>query len=158
MIPILNEWIDAAQRDGIPIIASRDWHPPNHISFKDRGGPWPVHCVRDTHGAAFHKSLQLPNDAHVVSKAHHSDQESYSAFGDTDLAEYLHSIGVKRLWIGGLAQDYCVLQSCLDAIRHGYDVHVIVDATRAVDVNPGDGERALEQIRLSGGVLKETFR
>jgi nicotinamidase/pyrazinamidase len=156
IIPAVNEWIEAARVQDVPVIASRDWHPSDHISFQARGGPWPPHCVQDTLGAAFHRDLRLTPDTHIVSKAHSRDLESYSAFGDTNLAEMLRSWSVKRVWIAGLAQDYCVLQTSLDAIREGFEVHVIVDATRAVDVHAGDGQRALEQIRSSGGILEQT--
>jgi nicotinamidase/pyrazinamidase len=153
VIPILNKYIEAAQRQGIPVFASRDWHPANHISFKERGGPWPVHCVQNTPGAEFHPDVRLPVDVQIISKAHTPDLESYSAFGDTNLLSLLRADGIRRVWIGGLAQDYCVLQTSLDALRHGLEVVVIVDATRAVDVR--DGKRALEQIRNAGGILQE---
>jgi len=156
VIPVLNMWISEAQAKGIPVFATRDWHPTEHISFKQRGGPWPPHCVQGTHGARFHSDLKLPPNAEIVSKATTKDVESYSAFGDTDLAERLRKAGVKRVWIGGLAQDYCVRYSSLDAIRQGFEVHVIVNATRAVNVNPEDGRRALEEIQQAGGILEET--
>jgi nicotinamidase/pyrazinamidase len=154
VIPILNKYIAAAQEHGIPVFASRDWHPANHISFKERGGPWPVHCVQNTRGAEFHPDVRLPMDVQVISKAHTSDLESYSAFGDTNLSSLLRAKGIRRLWIGGLAQDYCVLHTSMDALKQGLEVVVIVDATRAVDIR--DGKRALEQIRNAGGVLEES--
>ena len=156
VIPIVNKWIEEAITAGIPVFASRDWHPPNHISFSDRGGPWPPHCIQGTHGAAFHRDLRLPSNVQIISKAHTPEKESYSAFGDTDLASRLRNAHVKRLWVGGLAQDYCVRASALDAIREGFDVHVIVDATRAVNVNPQDGQRALTEIEQAGGVLEKS--
>jgi nicotinamidase-related amidase len=154
VIPVVNTWIAEATAAGIPVFASRDWHPPNHISFTERGGPWPPHCVQGTSGAAFHADLKLPANVQVISKAHTPDRESYSAFGDTDLLSRLRSAHVKRLWIGGLAQDYCVRASALDAIREGFDVRVIVEATRAVNVSPQDGEQALAEIERAGGVLE----
>src|SRR5262245_15732315 len=108
VVPVLNRWIEDAGAAGVPIFASRDWHPPNHISFKARGGPWPPHCIQNTFGAAFHPDLRLPPGAELISKADSPDVDSYSAFGGTDLAERLHEAGVKRVWIGGLTQDYCV--------------------------------------------------
>ena len=153
VIPILNHYIAAAREQGVPVFASRDWHPADHISFKHRGGRWPVHCVQNTPGADFHPDVRLPADVQIISKAHTSDLESYSAFGDTDLSSRLRAKGIRRLWIGGLAQDYCVLQTSLDALKHGLEVVVIVDATRAVDVH--DGRKALQQIRNAGGVLQE---
>ena len=158
VVPILNRWIAEAEDTGVPVFASRDWHPPNHISFKERGGPWPPHCVQGTEGAAFHQDLKLPRDAQIISKATDPNADSYSAFGGTNLADGLRRAHVKHLWIGGLARDYCVRATALDAIREGFAVHVITDATRAVNVKPGHGDRALEEIRHAGGVLEETVQ
>jgi nicotinamidase/pyrazinamidase len=154
VIPVLNRWTQRALRDKIPIFASRDWHPPRHISFKERGGPWPPHCVQDTNGAAFHPDLELPANTEIFSKGYEVDKDSYSAFGGTNLAEKLRKAGVKRLWIGGLAQDYCVHETSLEALREGFEVHVIVDATRAVNRSPEDGKRALEQMGRAGAILE----
>src|SRR5437667_258948 len=104
VVPVLNRWIGRAEAQRIPIFASRDWHPPDHISFKARGGPWPPHCVQNTKGAAFHPDLKLPPDTEVISKADDPDKDSYSAFGGTDLATKLRRVGIRRLWIGGLTQ------------------------------------------------------
>jgi len=158
VVPVLNQWIDEANAKGIPVFASRDWHPRNHISFKSRGGPWPPHCVQGTSGAAFHSDLKLPPDVEIISKAEEADKDSYSAFGETDLAERLRERNVKRVWIGGLAQDYCVRATALDAIHQGFIVHLITGATRAVDVHPGDGQKALEEIRKAGAILEETVQ
>ena len=155
VIPVLNEWIGAAEAAGAPVYASRDWHPPNHNSFRDRGGPWPPHCIQGTRGAQFHPDLKLPVNVQVISKADTPDADSYSAFGNTDLAARLRKAGIRRLWIGGLAQDYCVLETALDALKEGFEVHLIVDATRPVNVNSGDGRRALEDIRHAGGILEQ---
>ena len=156
IIPVLNRWIAEAEAHHVPLFASRDWHPQNHISFKARGGPWPPHCVQGTHGAAFHSDLRLPPEVQIISKAQDPDKDSYSAFGGTNLAERLRRADVNNLWIGGLAEDYCVRATALDAIKEGFKVHVIRDATRAVEAQPGDGERALDEIRRAGGVLEET--
>ena len=155
VVPVLNKWIELAQRQGIPVYASRDWHPADHVSFKERGGPWPPHCVQETSGAAFHPDLKLPFRVEIISKADHPDVDSYSAFGGTDLAARLRRAGIRGLWIGGLTQDYCVRFTALDAIREGFKVHVIVAGTRAVNVNPDDGRRALEEIQRAGAVLEE---
>ncbi len=155
VVPVLNRWIEQAQRENIPIFASRDWHPPGHISFKERGGPWPPHCVQGTPGAAFHSDLHLPASAQIVSKGYLKDEDSYSAFGGTDLTERFRRAGIKRIWIGGLTQDYCVRESSLDAIREGFEVHVIVDGTRAVNVNPTDGRKALDDIQRAGAILEK---
>ena len=157
VVPILNQWIAEAEARGIPVFASRDWHPRHHISFKEQGGPWPPHCVQGTPGAAFHPHLKLPRDVRIISKGKHPNQDSYSAFGDTDLADRLRRANVKRVWIGGLAQDYCVRATALDAIQQGFKAHLITDATRAVNIRPEDGERALEDIRQSGGVLEDNL-
>jgi nicotinamidase/pyrazinamidase len=156
IVPILNQWIVEANAKGVPIFASRDWHPRSHISFKERGGPWPPHCVKGTSGAAFHPGLRLPPDVEIISKAEHPDRDSYSAFGETDLADRLREANVKNVWIGGLTQDYCVRATALDAIQQGFKVHVITDATRAVNVHPGDGQEALDEIRKAGAILEDT--
>ncbi len=158
VVPVLNQWIAEALAQGISVFASRDWHPSNHISFKERGGPWPPHCVQGSEGAVFHPELRLPANTEIVSKAQTPDQDSYSAFGGTGLAVSLRRAGVKRLWMGGLAQDYCVRASALDAIKEGFEVHLIVDATRAVNVHPGDGQNALDEIRQAGGTLETAVR
>jgi nicotinamidase/pyrazinamidase len=158
VVPVLNRWIADAEALGVPLFASRDWHPKNHISFKQRGGPWPPHCVQGTPGAAFHPDLRLPRNVEIVSKGEDPDKDNYSAFGGTDLVKRLHHAGVKNVWIGGLAQDYCVRATALDAIKDGFKVHVIADATRAVNVHQGDGKHALEEIQRAGGVLEETLQ
>src|SRR5215813_7752593 len=119
VVPILNRWIEEAQRKKIPIFLSRDWHPAHHISFKERGGPWPPHCVQGTSGAAFHESLHLPPNPEILSKGSDLNADSYSAFGGTGLDEKLKRREVRRLWIGGLALDYCVRETTLEAIRKG---------------------------------------
>jgi nicotinamidase/pyrazinamidase len=158
VVPVLNQWIAEAEARRAPVFASRDWHPKNHISFKQRGGPWPPHCVQGTPGAAFHPDLKLPRNVEIVSKAEDPDEDSYSAFGGTDLAERLRHAGVKNLWIGGLAQDYCVRATALDAINEGFKVHLIAGATRAVNLHPDDGKHALEDIQRAGGVLEEQLQ
>lgn len=146
----LNEAARAFERAGRPIFASRDWHPPDHCSFKARGGPWPPHCVAGTAGAGFADALALPASAIVVSKATTADADSYSAFGGTDLAAKLRRLGVSRLVVGGLATDYCVLNTVLDARAQGFGVLVLADAVRAVEVAPGDGERAMAKMKQAG--------
>jgi nicotinamidase/pyrazinamidase len=155
VVPVLNKWIQRASSRGVPVFASRDWHPLQHISFQERGGPWPPHCVQGTPGAAFHPELKLPREAQIISKAEGPDEDSYSAFSGTDLAERLRKAGVRRVWIGGLTQDYCVRETSLDALREGFEVHVIVEGTRAVNVDPKDGRRALDDVRQAGAILEE---
>jgi nicotinamidase/pyrazinamidase len=135
------------------VVASRDWHPPGHISFQERGGPWPVHCLAGSPGASFHPALQAERIEHLVSKGTDPDMEAYSAFDGTDLAGWLHDKGVKRLFITGLATDYCVRASTLDARQEGFEVVVLEDAVAPVDVNPGDGERALAEMREAGATV-----
>lgn len=149
----LNQYILRAARQGVPVFASRDWHPRDHCSFKARGGPWPPHCVADTEGARFSPDLRLPADAVIVSKATKADADAYSAFQDTALASELRARGIRRLWIGGLATDYCVLETVLDARKAGFDVFVIADAIKPVEVKSGDGARALARMREAGAVL-----
>jgi nicotinamidase/pyrazinamidase len=149
----LNEAARAFERAGRPIFASRDWHPANHCSFKARGGPWPPHCVAGTAGAEFAGALVLPASAIVVSKATTADADAYSAFAGTDLAAQLRARGVSRVVVGGLATDYCVLNTVLDARAQGFDVLVMTDAVRAVEVAPGDGGRALARMEQAGARL-----
>ncbi len=148
VVPILNKWIAAARAQNIPVYASRDWHPLKHVSFEEQGGPWPPHCVQDTEGAAFHPDLHLGDDAIVVTKGVRFDQDQNSAFDQTGLAEHLRRQRIRRLWIGGLARDVCVLETALDAADGGFAVHVLVDATRPVTGE--GGEQALKRMAEAG--------
>lgn len=146
----LNDWMAAAPDMGALVYASRDWHPRDHVSFEPQGGPWPVHCVQDTSGAAFHPYLRLPASAIVVSKGTRFDTDQYSAFDETGFAEELKRHGIERLWIGGLAEDVCVRATALDAAKHGFTVHVLREATRAIT----DGGREKTEAELKdAGVL-----
>lgn len=153
VVPVLNHWITVAREVGIPIFASRDWHPVDHISFEQQGGPWPVHCLQDSEGARFHPALELPDDAIRVSKATAFDADAYSAFDGTGLAGYLRQREVKRLWIGGLAEDVCVLATVKDACSEGFETHLIADATRPVDSDKS--ARVRDEMREAGAVLEE---
>lgn len=117
VVPVLNRWIAAAERAGVPIYASRDWHPRRHPSFIEFGGKWPVHCLQDSDGAAFHADLALPESAIIVTKGVRFDRDQNSAFDGTGLVAELQRSGIKRLWVGGLAQDVCVCATVLDARR-----------------------------------------
>ncbi len=150
VVPVLNRYIDAFVAHGLPVFATRDWHPAGHCSFYAQGGPWPVHCVAGTPGAAFAPTLTLPPDTTLISKATLQDQEAYSSFQGTDLGDRLRAAGIRRLFIGGLTTDYCVLNSVKDARRLGFEVFVLADAIRAVDVQPGDGKRAEEEMASVG--------
>ena len=134
----------------LPVFASRDWHPAAHCSFREQGGPWPAHCVAGTSGAAFAERLRLPAGAGIVSKATRVESDAYSAFEGTDLGKRLGAAGVKRLFVAGLATDYCVLHSVVDAVALGLSVVVLRDAIAAVDVREGDGARALQRMQELG--------
>lgn len=135
------------------VVASRDWHPPNHVSFQSRGGIWPVHCQAGTPGAEFHPTFDTSAVQQVFSKGTDPDREAYSAFDGTGLADWLHAHDVDRIFIAGLATDYCVRASVLDAREAGFQVVVLEDAIGAVDVQPGDGERALAEMRQAGAEI-----
>lgn len=151
VVPVLNRWLAAAAAAGIPIYASRDFHPTAHPSFAPQGGPWPVHCVQDSPGAAFHSGLELPGNTVVVTKGTRFDQDQNSAFDQTGLARQLQRDGVKRLWVGGLALDVCVLATVLDARREGFAVGLIVAGTRPVTAK--GGEEALAKMRAAGAEI-----
>jgi nicotinamidase/pyrazinamidase len=140
----------AASGDYDVVIATRDWHPPDHGSFAHRGGPWPVHCVAGTPGAELHHALD-PTPLHaVVDKGQDVGTEGYSGFEGTRLAEILREHAVDHVTVVGLATDYCVKNTALDALREGFSITVDSTATRGVDVEEGDSERALEEVRAAG--------
>ncbi len=145
IVPVLNRYLNIFS--ALPVFATRDWHPLQHCSFRAQGGPWPPHCVAGTSGAAFAATLQLPLSAVIVSKATALEQDAYSGFQGTDLDSLLRAGGINRLFIGGLATDYCVLNTVRDALKLGYRVLLLGDAIRAV--MPDDGQRAeMEMISL----------
>ncbi len=150
IIPVLNRYIQIFRQHELPIVASRDWHPENHCSFQTQGGPWPVHCVAGTEGAGFAAELALPDSAIVVNKASKADKDAYSAFEQTELAGKLRNLGVERLFVGGLATDYCVLNTVLDALKNHFTVMLLTDAIKAVNLEPDDGEKAIERMRAQG--------
>ncbi len=154
VVPALNRWIEAAQAGGATVVASRDWHPRGHASFQKSGGPWPAHCVQETPGAAFCPDLVLPVDAVIVSKGDDPKRDAYSAFEGTDLALQLRARGITRLWIGGVATEYCVLSTVLDAVKNGFEVHVLEEALAAVEAKARDGARALGKMRDAGAVIE----
>jgi nicotinamidase/pyrazinamidase len=158
VVPVLNRIIDCFQKKPVTIIASRDWHPANSKHFKANGGLWPPHCVQNTAGAEFHPDLRLPPGTIVVSKGMRVDEDAYSAFDATtadgrSLARLLNDLKIQHVFIGGLTTDYCVKTSTLDAIRAGFQVTVFIDATRAVNLQPGDAEKAVEAMRTAGAEL-----
>lgn len=153
VVPVLNEYIGAFGERHLPIVATRDWHPPDHISFQARGGPWPAHCIQGTRGAQFHPDLELSPEVAVVDKATERDQEAYSGFQGTGLAQQLRATRVERVFVGGLATDYCVKQSALDALDEGFEVFVLEDAIKGVEVRRGDSVKAIEEMVRKGAVL-----
>jgi len=150
VVPVINQLLGLG---GWLAIATRDWHPPDHCSFTAQGGIWPPHCVAGTDGAAFHHALDQARIRHIVSKALTRDAEAYSGFQGTDLAALLASRGIGRAFVCGLATDYCVKGTALDARRAGLDVVVIEDAIRGVEVKPGDCVKAIDEMRASAIVL-----
>jgi nicotinamidase/pyrazinamidase len=148
VVPVLNEYIKKFAAAGAPIIFTRDWHPSNHSSFKAQGGPWPPHCIQNTEGAKFHPALIIPPEAQIVSKADTRD-EAYSFFQGTNLAEKLHR-RVQNLFVGGLATDYCVKETVLDGLKEHFNVYLLEDACRGVDVKPGDSEHAIQLMADKG--------
>ncbi len=156
VIPVLNRYVAKARAAHVPTYASRDWHPRDHCSFKAQGGTWPPHCMAGTPGADFAAALDLPAKTEVISKAAERDKDAYSAFEGTGLASRLRKAGVTRLLIGGLATDYCVLNTGRAALKHGFEVLLLTDAIRAVNVKPRDGDEAqAEMLRL--GARPVTF-
>ena len=145
----LNRLIDEFLDNGLPVFKTRDWHPPTTKHFQAYGGTWPVHCVQNTRGAEFHPQLRDDPRIHIISKGL-GDTDCYSGFDETDLAEQLHQAKVDEVLVGGLATDYCVKNTVLDAIKNGFDVIVLADAIRPVDLQPGDGERAIEEMHRAG--------
>ena len=148
----LNREIDRFLKRGAHVYKSRDWHTPTTKHFAAYGGTWPVHCVQNTKGAEFHPALKDDPRIHVISKGL-GDKDCYSAFDETDLASQLHQQGVEEVVVGGLATDYCVKNTVLDALKQGFKVKALEDAMRPVELQPGDGERAIEEMRAAGAEI-----
>ncbi|MDQ1280011.1 MAG: nicotinamidase/pyrazinamidase, partial [Thermoproteota archaeon] len=158
IISFLNKYIEEFQKAGAQVYATRDWHSPNHISFRAQGGPWPPHCVQKSRGAEFHPDFKLPKSVKIISKATNPQREAYSGFDGTELAEELRGKRVTRVFIGGLATDYCVKNTVLDALKLGFYVALLVDATRGIDAKPGDSEKVINEMMEKGAekaVLKD---
>jgi nicotinamidase/pyrazinamidase len=152
IIPVLLRYIKRFQSQGLPIIATRDWHPLDHCSFQERGGIWPVHCVAGFRGAEPPAGFDLAPETVIIHKATAPDKEAYSAFEGTRLDAELRVWNIRRLFVGGLATDYCVLNTVKDAIRLGYAAVLLVDGIRAVNVRPNDGRAAEEEMTRLGAV------
>ncbi len=159
VVPVLNDVIGGAAERRMPVYASRDWHPAASRHFAAGGGVWPVHCVAGSDGARFHPDLRLPAGAAVVSKGVEPDEDGFSAFDGrledgATLEESLRASGVARLLVGGLATDYCVRHTVLDALKKGWLVTLLTDAVSAVDLKPDGGARALDEMRAAGADLR----
>ena len=158
IIPYVNRAATLFKKNNLPIFFTRDWHPPDHCSFKDRGGPWPPHCVQNTSGAEFSSKLNIPEGSIIISKGSDKNSEQYSTLegrdsvGNTE-SSLMKKSGIRRMFIAGLATDYCVLNSVKDALAAGFEVYVLTDAVGAVDVKPGDGERALKEMAGAGAKI-----
>jgi nicotinamidase/pyrazinamidase len=150
----LNKMIEEFLERGEPVFKSRDWHPEKTKHFAAYGGTWPVHCVQNTKGAEFHPDLIDDMHIRVISKGL-GDEDSYSAFDGTDLALQLRRLGVDEVWVGGLATDYCVKNTVLDALKEGFHVKALKNAMRPVEMDPGDGQRAIEEMEAAGAEIQE---
>ena len=160
--PVVNKYIKIFQKKKAPVFATRDWHPLRTKHFKDFGGIWPLHCVQNTPGAAFHPKLKLPKDAILLYKGMDPQKDAYSAFQAEDaqgvsLPKLLRLLGVKELYIAGLATDYCVRSSALDALKQGFKVRLLIDAVRGVNLKPRDSEKAI-QVMLRRGAKKISLK
>ena len=156
VVRVLNDYIPYFQAERAPVFVTRDWHPRNHISFKERGGPWPPHCVQGTKGADFHPGLRVPYGTTVISKGFLADQDAYSGFQGTDLEARLKEKGVKKNFVGGLATDYCVKHTVLDSLKCGFETFLLADAVRSVEVHQVDSEKAIEEM-VQAGAKKVTL-
>jgi nicotinamidase/pyrazinamidase len=149
--PRVNELIDSGDFD--LVVATRDWHPADHSSFREQGGPWPPHCVQGTPGAELNGALHADRVDAIVDAGYRPDLEGYSGFEETNLAELLDENHVEEVTVVGLATDYCVKETAADALREGLRVSIDRDAIRGIDVEPGDSERALDELRAAGAVV-----
>ena len=159
VVPVLNELARTFAEAGRPVVATRDWHPERTTHFKDFGGVWPAHCVIDSHGGQFHPDLTLPPEAVVVSKGMGEHEDSYSGFDAVhrdgrSLAQVLFETGARRVYVGGLATDYCVKHTVLDGRKRGLEMIVLRDAVRGVDLQPGDSDHALDEMQSAGAVVR----
>ena len=150
IIPRLNRVITTFERMGTPIFFTRDWHPRNHCSFKEQGGVWPAHCVKGTRGARFHPDLKVPRRARIISKATEPAVEAYSGFQGTELARDLQQLGVREIFVGGLATDYCVKNTVLDGLAAGLGVFLLSDCVEGVNLKPSDAARAVKEVLARG--------
>jgi nicotinamidase/pyrazinamidase len=158
VVPVLNRYIHQFTKSGLPVFATRDWHPAETTHFNTRGGPWPPHCIQGTKGAEFHPDLAFGNNVRVLSKGSGPESNDYSGFQAVSaegagLASLLRGLEVNRILIGGLATDYCIKHTVLDALKEGFQVVVLMDSIRGVNLKPGDSPRAIEEMRRAGAKL-----
>lgn len=158
VVPVLNRYIDRFAKAGLPIFATRDWHPVKTSHFNTGGGPWPPHCIQGSKGAEFHPNLNLPPDTVIVSAGMGPDEDGYSGFlGRRDsgvkLVDLLRQRDVERIFVGGLATDYCVKHTVLDGLRENFKVVLLTDAVRGVNLKPGDSERAIAEMQEAGAEI-----
>lgn len=146
---LMKEFLDR----GEPVYKTRDWHPDKTKHFAIYGGTWPIHCVQNTHGAEFHPDLLDDPRITVISKGFDERADGYSGFDGTQLAQLLRDEGVDEVWVGGLATDYCVKQTVIDGVRNGFKVKALADAMRAVNVNPDDGKKAIDEMKEAGAEI-----
>lgn len=163
VVPILNRYIALFREHNLPVFASRDWHPANTSHFRDFGGTWPLHCVQGSEGARFHRDLALPDSAIIVSKGMDPSRDDYSAFhgaadDGTPFPQLLREMGITDLYVGGLATDYCVKASVLEGLRLGLSVTLLDDGVRGVDLNPGDSEKAIDEMTRAGAAHMDLIR
>ncbi len=161
IVPVVNRCLELFAEKKIPVIASRDWHPARSSHFREFGGIWPPHCIQVTHGAKFHPSLHLPSNAVIVSKGMDPERNDYSAFRamdarGMDLEQILEEKGINHLYVAGLATDYCVKESVLDALRLGFAVTVISDAVMGVELQEGDSQRATKEMTATGAKMRSS--
>jgi len=150
VVPVLNEYIRIFSERGLPVYFTRDWHPSGHISFKEQGGIWPEHCIQGTKGSNFHPSLSLPEEPIIISKGTDRMEEAYSGFQGTGMAERLKRQGIRRLFVGGLATDYCVKNTVLDALASGFETIYLEDGAKGVEVKSGDTSKAVAEMKEAG--------
>jgi nicotinamidase/pyrazinamidase len=155
VVPVINNYMEKFASAGLPIYASRDWHPEDTKHFKAYGGLWPVHCVQGSKGAEFHSGLKFPEGTVLITEGDSPDKEGYSCFEGHDpngreFGEILKEGGIDHLYVGGLATDYCVRATVIDTLKEGFKATLLIDAVRGVDLNPGDSERAVEEMKKNG--------
>jgi len=153
IVPVVNNLIKEFSEAGFPIFATRDWHPTDHCSFREQGGPWPPHCVQNTRGAEFHPDLNLPEETTIISKAITTDKDAYSGFERTNLEPLLKRSNVDKLVVCGLATDYCVNATVLDGLKAGFEVTVVKNGIKGVNVQPRDSENAIEEMKKGGAIF-----